>query len=86
MQFLVRQENIIIFAICVMTIYLRDKMKPKAQTVFITLDDGLTHAFIGKAFSRKKEKRKIVDIKFSLPFDMPWDGEWIDLPVKNHKE
>jgi hypothetical protein len=47
------------------------------QTVILTLDDGSKHAFAGKVAIREGDAgRKIVDIKFTEPRDLPAGMSW----------
>ena len=52
------------------------KKKEKYQQIIITLDDGEVVTAVIKAFTKKKENRKIMKIQFTEPKDMPKDVSW----------
>lgn len=47
--------------------------KEKYQNCIITLDDGTTHTFTGKAFAYREDRpvRMIKDIAFTEPKELP---------------
>jgi len=48
-------------------------MTEKYQMVIITLEDNTKHYFTGRATLLPGETRKIIDIKFTEPKDLPKD-------------
>ena len=49
------------------------------QSVILTFDDGQEAIFVGKAVCFQGETKKIRDIAFSPPSDMPEGCSWGDL-------
>lgn len=45
--------------------------KEKFQSVWITLSDGTKHCFTGRAITKKGDKRRITNIYFTEPEELP---------------
>jgi len=56
------------------------------QSVVITLNDGTIHCFTGPAIFKEGEERKIRNIEFTLPKELPSDTHFERLAAKSTEE
>ena len=57
------------------------KTRDRVQSVFLTLDDGKTYQFSGKVCCEFGEEKRIVNIKFGEPSELPDDCSFSEIKI-----
>ena len=63
-----------------------NKTRDKIQSVFLTLDDGQTYQFSGRVCCEVGEEKRIVDIKFGQPIELPNDCSFSEIKIGDSSE
>ena len=62
------------------------KTRDRVQSVFLILDDGETYQFSGKVCCEVGEEKRIVDIKFGEPIELPDDCSFSEIKIRDTGE